>query len=295
MSGQVVAVQVERGEVAERGVERGQGRLGALHAGDLEIDEGVTERVALDRGRGRGRGEVGWWSWWLGELGEEGGVVAGIKVQGEGGQVWEHEAFHERGGVRRLDEREDEVLHGRQLDRVRGPVLGVAGRTRRAEGEDVQIGRSLQGAGKDRVGRAHVLGVVREFELLQALQQEVVGARGPVDVDAPERELDQVGRSAAKGGEEGLAEVRRPEAIVLVRIVVVVVVEAEHLELGRLGDGGQRGEDAVHDLIVVHHELEDAPSPRVREDEVSHGGQADGGDSAGKLSRLGLDGCGDVA
>ena len=142
--------------------------------------------------------------------------------------------------------------------------------------EDVQIRRSTQDAGKDVVWQVHVFRMVCEFKLLQPLQKV---ARGPVDVDAPEHELIQIGCLPAEGGKQ-LLEVQQPEVIVVV--IVIIVIEVENLELGRFGNREQRGEDAVHDLIIVHHELENTPSPCVQEDKVSHDGEVDRGHSAGK-------------
>ena len=140
----------------------------------------------------------------------------------------------------------------------------------------MQIRRSTQDTGKDVVRQVHVFRVICEFKLLRPLQKV---ARGPVDMDAPERELIQIGRLPTEGGKQ-LLEVQRPEVIVVV--IVIIVIEVENLELGRFGNREQRGEDAVHDLIIVHHELENTPSPCVWEDKVSHDGEVDGGHSAGK-------------
>ena len=222
---QMVAVELESDEVRERSVERQRRRVGALHADELELDEVLAQRVALPRRRPC-------------ELLDEFSIVLGIKIEREEREVREHEAFQERRRIRGLDEREAELPHGRELDHVCGPGpvssrLGAAGRTRRGEREGVQIGRSTQHARKDRVGRAHVLRVIAEFELLQPLQE---GACLPVDVHAPQRDLPQLGRAPAERREERLLEVHGVEMIEV--FVVFAVAQSQRTELGRRGDRG---------------------------------------------------------
>lgn len=83
---QVVAVEFEPENVGEREEELALRLVGAMHAEELELDEVLAQRVALIGG-------------WAGQLGDERGVVAGVKVEGKDLQVWEHEAFQERRGV----------------------------------------------------------------------------------------------------------------------------------------------------------------------------------------------------
>jgi hypothetical protein len=109
--------------------------------------------------------------------------------------------------------------------------------------------------------------VVGEFELLETLQK---GACIPIDMDAPEGGLHQTGSAAGEGGER-LLEVQRGKVILI--FIIIVMIETQRLELRRQGYGGQGGENAVHYLKIVDHELEDTPAWDVGKDKVSDEGQ----------------------